>query len=51
MGRADEREAKVDSGRKERVERKRVRPGGAGGEMKGELCRRRERPQGSSGIF
>lgn len=50
MGRADEREAKVDSGRKERVERKRVRPE-VEGEMKGELCRRRERPQGSSGIF
>lgn len=27
----DEREAKVDSGRKERVERKRVRPGGGRG--------------------
>lgn len=40
----------MDSGRKEGVEKESAEPE-VEGEMKGELCRRRERPQGSSGIF
>lgn len=37
------------SGRKERVEKESAKRPGR--EMKGELCRRRKGPQGSSGIF